>query len=318
MNICLLDTWIGASASMLNFTKGDKKKFPMLTFVVNNCIFVSKHNFIKMKSIKGILSIAVVSALVMSCGNKDGNKVKSSAVAEIDDVSVEQIIEDLENIPTPTSLDLMSTINKLGIAYIYDVTNSLSNCESYLSTRQKALNIGVYSTDLSYDVTYQKKAETEEYLKCILGMASDLNISIDIDKIGEKFQNNIDDVETLATAVRDLVSESQYILNQTSQTETALLFLIGSWVEGAYICVSAFETSSTNDEYIDIVLQHFNYAETILKYLETKKDDADFASFQEQFSNLKTLVDNFKNDRQNEDARESLVSAVEALRGSII
>lgn len=255
--------------------------------------------------------------MLFACSSNSGNKAKSNAAAEIDEVSVEQIIEDLENIPTPTSLNLMSLINSAGIPYMF-VTNSLANQENYLSTKQKALNIGVYSTDLSYDITYQKKAETEEYMKCILGMASDLNISIDIDKISEKFQNNIDNVEALATTVKDMLEESQYILNQTSQTETALLFLIGSWTESSYISVSVFEGGDYNDDYMDIILNHFDYAGTILKYLESKKSDADFASFYEQFTNIKNLTEELRNDRGNLDKRDNLISAVKTLRSGIV
>ena len=164
-----------------------------------------KHSF------KTLLSLALGSIIMMACSN-DGNKKTQKAASEIDDVSISQIIEDFENIPTPTSIDLMKMVNSLGVSYVFDATNSLANQENYLSTKQKALNLGVYSADLSYEVAYQRKAETEEYLKCILEMASDLNISIDANKISDKFQNNINNVEELTTVVKDLFKDSQYIL----------------------------------------------------------------------------------------------------------
>ena len=197
-----------------------------------------------MKAIKLLAVLIMGSVLVAACSS-NGGKTNKNAASEIDEVSVTQIIEDIENIPTPTSIELMEMVNKLGVAYMLDVTNSLANQENYLSTKQKALNLGVYAADLSYDVAYQRKAETEEYLRCILGMASDLNISIDANGISEKFKNNIDNLESLTAVVKDLLKDSQYILNQTSQTETALLFLIGSWVESAYICVSASDLAAT-------------------------------------------------------------------------
>ena len=114
-----------------------------------------KHSF------KTLLSLALGSIIMMACSN-DGNKKTQKAASEIDDVSISQIIEDFENIPTPTSIDLMKMVNSLGVSYVFDATNSLANQENYLSTKQKALNLGVYSADLSYEVAYQRKAETEE------------------------------------------------------------------------------------------------------------------------------------------------------------
>lgn len=270
-----------------------------------------------MKAIKLLAVLIMGSVLVAACSS-NGGKTNKNAASEIDEVSVTQIIEDIENIPTPTSIELMEMVNKLGVAYMLDVTNSLANQENYLSTKQKALNLGVYAADLSYDVAYQRKAETEEYLRCILGMASDLNISIDANGIAEKFKNNIDNLESLTAVVKDLLKDSQYILNQTSQTETALLFLIGSWVESAYICVSASDLAANNMEFLKVAASHFEYSNTILKYMESRKDNADFAPFYEQFVALQKLVDEYKTDINNSELFDNVAGAVKDMRNGIV
>lgn len=268
-------------------------------------------------SIKTLLSLALGSIVMMACSN-DGNKKTQKAASEIDDVSISQIIEDFENIPTPTSIDLMKMVNSLGVSYVFDATNSLANQENYLSTKQKALNLGVYSADLSYEVAYQRKAETEEYLKCILEMASDLNISIDANKISDKFQNNINNVEELTTVVKDLFKDSQYILNQTSQTETALLFLVGSWVESAYICVTASDLASNNMDFLKVAVSHFEYSGTILKYLESRKDNADFTEFYETLNGLQAPIEALKADMNNLEKFEAVAGIVKTMRNGIV
>ena len=155
-------------------------------------------------------------------------------------------------------------------------------------------------------------------MKCILGMASDLNISIDIDGISSKFQDNINSIEGLTAVIKDMFKDSQYILNQTSQTETALLFLIGSWVESAYICVSASEFASNNMEFLDVAANHFEYSATILKYLESRKDNSDFAEFYKQFSDMQKDVEEYKNDKNNLEKFEAVSSAVKEMREAII
>ncbi len=269
-----------------------------------------------MKSIKSLAFLIMGFAIIAACSNS-GNKTNKAA-AEIDDISVAQIIEDLENVPTPTTVDLMEMINKLGLPYMYDVTNSLANQENYLSTKQKALNLGVYAADLSYDVAYHKKAETEEYLRCILTMASDLNISIDADKISSKFENSIDNVDGLIDIVKDVFKESQYILNQTSQTETALLFLIGSWVESAYICTSVSELEASNDDFLKGSLNHFEYASTILKYIESRKSNPDFIDFYNDLTELMKQVEEYKADMSNSEKFDGVASIVKKMRNSIV
>lgn len=271
-----------------------------------------------MKYLKCLLSVCFTLPMLVSCNNSGNANKQKSAVSEIDDVSIEQIVDDLANIPTPSTFELMMSINNAGIAYVMDITNSLANQQNYLSTKQKSLNLGVYAADLSYDVTYQKKAETEEYLKCILTMASDLNISVDADMISEKFQNNIDNVEELSSTIKQMLKDSQYILNQTSQTETALLFLIGSWVESAYICVSVSELSDNNDAFANAALSHFEYSSTIIKYLDSYKANADFSYFYEQLVDIQNKANELKNDKTNAEKREALISAVKSMRNSIV
>ena len=270
-----------------------------------------------MKTFKSLAFLVMGSVLIAACSS-GGSKTNKKAASEIDEVSVSQIIEDIENIPTPTTIELMELVNKLGITYMLDVTNSLANQESYLSTKQKALNLGVYAADLSYDVAYQRKAETEEYLRCILGMASDLNISIDAEKISNQFESSIDNIEGLTTVVKDMLKESQYILNQTSQTETALLFLIGSWAESAYICVSASDLAANNMEFLKIAASHFEYSSTILKYIESRKDNPEFAEFYEQFTSIQKLVEEYKTDINNSELFENVAVAVKQMRNSIV
>lgn len=266
--------------------------------------------------LKTLFSLTIASALVFACSSDNTKKTK--AASEIEEVSVDQIVEDIENIPTPTSFELMTMINKAGIGYMFDVTNSLSNRENYLSTKQKALNLGVYAADLSYDVAYMKKAETEEYLKCILEMATDLNISVNVDKISAQFQNNIDNLDSLSIIVRDLFKESQYILNQTSQVETALFFLIGSWIESSYICVTVAEGAEKASDFASVALGHFDYATTILKYLEGQKEKSDFAYFYEQLTNVQAAVAELNADKTNAEKRDALTNIIVSLRNSII
>lgn len=149
-------------------------------------------------------------------------------------------------------------------------------------------------------------------------MASDLNISIDADKISDKFENSIDNVDGLIAVVKDVFKESQYILNQTSQTETALLFLIGSWVESAYICVSASDMAANNMEFLDVALSHFEYASTILKYIESRKNAPDFADFYNDFTEVMKQVEVYRTDKNDSEKFDGVANVVKRMRNAIV
>lgn len=260
--------------------------------------------------------IIALGAMVMaSCSNSSNN---NKAKQQLEEVSVSQIVEDINSIPAPNSLELMDLINKSGAAYLLDATNNIENIENYLSTKSKALNLGVYAADLCYNVAYNKQAEVELYLKNLLVIVSDLNISINAEKVSDSFKDNSSDFSALSKITKDMLEESQYILNQTDQTEIALMFLIGSWAETASICLSVVENSANPAAAMDLVKQHFDYVDTIIKYLDLKKESSEFADFIESFASIKTKYEAFKVDSSNADATTALAEEVAGLRSSII
>ncbi|MCQ2374873.1 MAG: hypothetical protein MJ069_03105 [Salinivirgaceae bacterium] len=259
--------------------------------------------------------IALGAMVMASCSNSSNN---NKAKQQLEEVSVSQIVEDINSIPAPNSLELMDMINKSGAAYLLDATNSIENIENYLSTKSKALNLGVYAADLCYNVAYNKQAEVELYLKNLLVIVSDLNISINAEKISDSFKDNSSDFATLSKLTTDMLEESQYILNQTDQTEIALMFLIGSWVETASVCLSVVENSQNPAAAMDMVKNHFDYIDNIIKYLDLKKESSEFADFIESFASIKVKYEAFKADSSNADATAALTEEVANLRSSII
>lgn len=266
-----------------------------------------------MNSIKQILFLASLALFTFACSNS-ANKNKA---ADIDNMT-EQIEEAVAGIPAPNSPEMMTLINQAGIGYVFEITNPVENIEKYITTKQKAFNMGVYASDLSYNAAYMKNAESQAYLNNILRLVGDLNIGIDAQKVSGRIEANLNQKDSLPVIVKELLDESQKVLNESSQNDIALYFLTGSWVESAYLTGVIANFSEDKKPLYDIIRRHYDYLSILLTYLEAKKDQPDFNEMFVKLTEAKQLFDELKLNPDDQVKIENLKTKFTDLRNSII
>ena len=63
-----------------------------------------------------------------------------------------------------------------GTQYDYSLLNEPANSSNYNSNFNKAINLGIYGTDLGYANIYEENQDAIQYLNSIKGLANDLSI----------------------------------------------------------------------------------------------------------------------------------------------
>ena len=97
--------------------------------------------------LKGILFIAA-GVLLGACGSE---KPKDETLTTVQDtVAIVETPTISYTLPSP--LQVASIFKKSGLKYKAGVTNSLKDPSKYTTNLSKAINLGVYSADLSYAV----------------------------------------------------------------------------------------------------------------------------------------------------------------------
>ena len=75
------------------------------------------------------------------------------------------MIQELSGYPIPTSFELTELIQRAGAPYILTLSNDSEKAGDYITQKDKALNLGVYGTDLCYASTYMMKQGTMLFLE---------------------------------------------------------------------------------------------------------------------------------------------------------
>ncbi len=100
---------------------------------------------------------------VVGEGNSGKNKLSPDVIKGI-----------IESIPNPIEISFL--IKDMGVKYNPAILNSTDKVSSYNTEYKKALNLGVYSTDLGYANIYSQSQDAIGFLTGVKDMADGLNI----------------------------------------------------------------------------------------------------------------------------------------------
>lgn len=176
--------------------------------------------------------------------------------------------------PLPTAFEVTEMLNRIGAAYILTLSNPVSNVERYLTEKSKALNLGIYSADLSYASTYNQKQTVIEYMDVSKKLIDALNISGAISQdVIEQVEANQDNKDELVNIITNTFYDTYEYLNQANRGSVSLLVLAGTWVEGLYIVTHITENVYYNKEMVTIIMKQKASLDTLMELMQVAKDD---------------------------------------------
>jgi hypothetical protein len=218
--------------------------------------------------------ITSVVLLLTSCNMKrksSGDGPQDGAVLE--KTTVEEKVREFVY-PLPTAFEVTEMLNRIGAAYILTLSNPVSNVERYLTEKSKALNLGIYSADLSYASAYNQKQSVIDYMDVSKKLIDALNISGAISQdVIEQVEANQDNKDELVNIITNTFYDTYEYLNQANRGSVSLLVLAGTWVEGLYIVTHITENVYYNKEMVTIIMKQKASLDTLMELMQVAKDD---------------------------------------------
>lgn len=202
---------------------------------------------------KRLVALGIACLTVGACDSDDKRNEQAlldslNSTQKTEAVISEEVLESiLQQIPSP--LEIAVLLKQSGTSYDSDLLNGADNISDYNSNFQKALNLGVYSTDLGYTNIYEQNQDALAYLTTIRDLSEGLSI-------GRLF--NFGTIKRLATNSRDLDSlllittqnfnNINAHLQEQQRANLSVLILTGGWLEALHIICQVAEKNPTNQE----------------------------------------------------------------------
>jgi len=264
-------------------------------------MFLKKKSFV----LKGAFFI-VASMLIAACGS-DNTKEESITTPVEDSVVAEAETEEITySLPSP--LQIASIFKKSGLKYKAGITSELKDPAKYTTNLSKAINLGVYSADLSYAVLNKQNQEAMTYMKLSRQLADNLGIGSVFDQgnLSKRFEKNLTNEDSLAYIIAELQMVTDMYLDENDQQQVTSIVFSGAWIESMYIASRVFEKGkdkSLNNK----LAEQMTILGIIINALkaEEKKDSAITGLIADMVT-VKDIYDALPSVKNNPDASDDL------------
>lgn len=198
--------------------------------------------------------------------------------------------EMISSIPNP--VEMSSLLQKSGVVYSQELLNPVNNVNNYNTNFKRALNLGVYGTDLVYMNIYDRTVATLRYLSNVRDLASDLRVEqfFDYETLNRLSESarSIDSVLFITNSGFDRMS--RYLIDQ-GRSNIAVLISYGTWIESLYIATNV-QTVPPNREMINTRIgEQKKVLDNMLLLLHTYRRDPNFVGLIEDLMELKAEFD---------------------------
>jgi hypothetical protein len=245
----------------------------------------------------GLAALFLITVIFTGCGS-DKQK-KDSGEITLDETELdEDLLEDISSAKQifyslPSPLETAMLIKSAGAAYDEELLNPVDNTSNYTTNRSMALNLGIYTTDLSFASLFDQTQTSIRYMNAAKEMADGLGIldAIDNNTI-ERLEENINNRDVIMDIISETFMSSSSFLTENERPALASIVLVGGWIEGLYIaCNMVGDESIEDNKLVERIVDQKLSFDIVLKLLEDNKDNSDVESIMADINDLKTTFD---------------------------
>jgi hypothetical protein len=250
----------------------------------------------------GILFVFILAlGFLISCkGGKKAPVEEIPVTIPQDNAAIMQDIKQAEKIfdALPSPLESAMLIKSAGAKFDENVLNPVTNVNTYVTSKAQALNLGVYTCDLSFASLYEQTQLLINYMNAAKKMADGLGIlkaiqQEDIDRLEE----NINNTEVIMDIVSQTFMNSNSYLEDNDQPATAAMVLVGGWIEGLYISTQLVDMKEFDgNKLVSKIIDQKLSIDILLNLLDRNKGNPAVDELIQEVAKLKAVFDKIKID----------------------
>lgn len=243
-----------------------------------------------MKTIKFFLP-ATLGLMLLSCseGTQTNEQLAMEAM-EAPEAKEERMISDeaissiLNSIPSP--LEISSMIKETGGEYQKSLLNKADNSGDYNSSFKRAVNLGIYSTDLGYINIYNENTDALSYLSSVKDLADGLNIGHFFDMVTiRRLASNSNNIDSLLQITTNNFEKINHFLQENKRAEQSVLILSGGWLEALNISCQVYK-KNPNQAMKEKIAEQKIILDQLLLLLSNYPNDPNAVRLTEDFKRL--------------------------------
>ncbi|MFO7844189.1 MAG: hypothetical protein R6V16_10305 [Bacteroidales bacterium] len=278
-----------------------------------------------MKTLKPFVQKATLlilsGVIVLTLANCKGEKSKTADSTKDSKLEREEVEETIREVvyPMPTAFEVTEMINEIEASYIIGITNEKENVNKYFTDKDQALNLGVYSADLSYASTYQMKQDVMNYMEASEYLIKELGITGAFNRrFIDEVEANINNKDKLIELITNSFYDTYEYLVKNNKEDLSLLVLTGSWVEAMYISCNITEVVYNNPDFVKIIMEQKSSLNKLFELLTKHKDHQTIQQIMQDLNPIKKVYDTIDDTGITEKQLNQIIEETNILRTQII
>ncbi|MFN3875875.1 MAG: hypothetical protein ACK4L7_08195, partial [Flavobacteriales bacterium] len=192
----------------------------------------------------------------------------------------------------PTPNELFGLVRELAGDGHRRMLNPASHVDRYVSLRARAVNFGIYATDLVYASSFKLNVEVARYYLTAKKLAASLGLDAafsDADFV--RLESNLARGDSLEIISNEAYQKAYERLQQADKAPVLHLVLAGGWVESMHLVISQIEAFGRSDALLERVAEQKVTLDHLLQMMEATKDQPDVAVVRAQLIEVRAVYD---------------------------
>jgi len=170
--------------------------------------------------------------------------------------------------PLPSPYQAAYLIKKHGIPFNEKLLNPTENSKKYTTAFKKALNLGIYGTNLSYLNIYDRTPQSISYLAVVKKLSEELNLTPAFNAdFFTGIEKNINSQDSLLVQMSRTYRKADSYLRENDRTEVGALILAGGWIESLYTLTQLVGSTTNNRQIINRIGEQKHPLDNLIEVL---------------------------------------------------
>ncbi len=226
--------------------------------------------------------------LLYSCGgNQNEDQLENKINQNIDSTASTLIKFDNTVFSMPSPYEIAFLVKRANLTYNKEMLNPYNKSHSYVTNFDKALNLGVYGSDLGYLTLYEQNSDAIQYFSVIKILSQELNIENAFDKkTVNRIESNLGNKDSLMNIVSNSYRKADQYLKDNNRNDIGVLILAGGWVESTYM-LTQLAKQSKKQEIINRIAEQKRPLDNLIKLLSPYYNNSkEYAELTDQLIDL--------------------------------
>ncbi len=190
----------------------------------------------------------------------------------------------------PSPGEVLDLFYEAELKYFENLLHDPGDADSYLTVKEKGLNLGVYLTDMAYSALFSRNSEAADYLDVVRKLSGDLNVSSDaFESLIERARENLGQRDSLIQISNEVFLNMVEYLESAGQENIVAIISSGAYIEAMYLALGSVDTYNEDDPIIRQISEMKYPLENLMGHAESVSEDPNVQSILEFIRELEEL-----------------------------